>query len=452
MLLCVALALVKRKSAYIVNHFVEKSVALSSEQYSPKGMVVVNGRQAILDFKRAIEEHINTLPQHKRFNVICVFSPFSTSEGSYAETDVKVNGKFANGNLVDLYKDPKSDVKLIIVAEKLQTGFDAPILGIMYVDKILKGATAVQTLGRLSRTTEGKKGVCVVDFQNTLEEMKAAFDEFVYPAEGKFSDEKDLDTAHKNNPIMCNLINDILGFSLSKETIDFKLSLLQPAQPETQSTKVNTMALKMLQDKSQKPSSNIKSPPESLYDTFDEPKKLVSGSGSRPRISPMPGLFSPKPLNTKGTPTTEPIKPTPPNSQTQLAEGRPTTLKSPPETEPGTDIPIYSNKENVDSASKSEPREDKDIKGPSTPLLIDSTTSFPPSSTSLGEELPAATVTPLFQGYPKKRPISLTTNPNLGFKPIAPQQKKPRTTPQTPQPPQTPPIPTSPPPQTQQNT
>ena len=80
-----------------------------------------------------------------------MFAPFAVDGKQITEMDAHVNGVYAGQDLVSLFKDPSSKVKLIIVAEKLQTGFDAPTLSVMYVDKPLKGAIAVQTLGRLSR-------------------------------------------------------------------------------------------------------------------------------------------------------------------------------------------------------------------------------------------------------------------------------------------------------------
>jgi type I restriction enzyme R subunit len=61
-----------------------------------------------------------------------------------------VNGKYAR-QVVKAFKKRKNRVKLIIVADKLRTGFDEPKLAIMYIDKKLRGTNVVQTLGRLNR-------------------------------------------------------------------------------------------------------------------------------------------------------------------------------------------------------------------------------------------------------------------------------------------------------------
>lgn len=70
-----------------------------------------------------------------------------------------------SGDVVQQFIAPSSNIKFIIVAEKLQTGFDAPPLSILYIDKLIsKEATIVQTVGRLSRTTKVCSFVLVLNW------------------------------------------------------------------------------------------------------------------------------------------------------------------------------------------------------------------------------------------------------------------------------------------------
>jgi type I restriction enzyme R subunit len=69
----------------------------------------------------------------------------------------------------------KEPYRILIVAEKFQTGFDQPLLHTMYVDKRLSGVNAVQTLSRLNRTHAGKTGTMVLDFENEAEEIQRSF-------------------------------------------------------------------------------------------------------------------------------------------------------------------------------------------------------------------------------------------------------------------------------------
>lgn len=64
---------------------------------------------------------------------------------------------------------------MLIVAEKYQTGFDEPLLHTMFVDKKLNDVKAVQTLSRLNRICKGKEDTFVLDFVNSAEDIKKAF-------------------------------------------------------------------------------------------------------------------------------------------------------------------------------------------------------------------------------------------------------------------------------------
>ena len=67
------------------------------------------------------------------------------------------------------------EYQVLVVAEKYQTGFDQPLLHTMYVDKPLSGLKAVQTLSRLNRTTGGKVDTFILDFANSVEDIKESF-------------------------------------------------------------------------------------------------------------------------------------------------------------------------------------------------------------------------------------------------------------------------------------
>ncbi len=67
------------------------------------------------------------------------------------------------------------EYRILLVANKFQTGFDQPLLCGMYVDKRLAGIQAVQTLSRLNRAHSGKDTTYVLDFVNDPKEVLAAF-------------------------------------------------------------------------------------------------------------------------------------------------------------------------------------------------------------------------------------------------------------------------------------
>jgi type I restriction enzyme R subunit len=72
----------------------------------------------------------------------------------------------------------KLEYRVLLVAEKYQTGFDQPLLHTMYVDKRLAGIQAVQTLSRLNRTHPLKDNTFVLDFVNDPGEIQEAFRQY----------------------------------------------------------------------------------------------------------------------------------------------------------------------------------------------------------------------------------------------------------------------------------
>ena len=69
----------------------------------------------------------------------------------------------------------RDDYRVLLVAEKYQTGFDQPLLQTMYVVKRLAGVQAVQTLSRLNRIAPGKSRTFILDFANKEDEIYKAF-------------------------------------------------------------------------------------------------------------------------------------------------------------------------------------------------------------------------------------------------------------------------------------
>ena len=68
--------------------------------------------------------------------------------------------------------------RFLICADKFQTGYDEPLLHTMYVDKVLSGIKAVQTLSRLNRAHPKKHDVFVLDFMNDVDTIQAAFSDY----------------------------------------------------------------------------------------------------------------------------------------------------------------------------------------------------------------------------------------------------------------------------------
>ena len=76
-------------------------------------------------------------------------------------------------------KNPADSLKLVIVRDMWLTGFDAPCLHTLYVDKPMRGHSLMQAIARVNRVfTEGKEGVLVVDYLGIAQELKHALAEY----------------------------------------------------------------------------------------------------------------------------------------------------------------------------------------------------------------------------------------------------------------------------------
>ena len=76
------------------------------------------------------------------------------------------------------FKDPHDPLKLVIVRDMWLTGFDAPCVHTLYVDKPMKGHNLMQAIARVNRVFKDKQGGLVVDYIGIGEDLKAAMKEY----------------------------------------------------------------------------------------------------------------------------------------------------------------------------------------------------------------------------------------------------------------------------------
>jgi type I restriction enzyme R subunit len=156
----------------IIEHF--RTRVLHELGGRAKAMVVTASRLSAIRYKKAFDRYIND----KGYHGIRALVAFSGSvedpdlPGS-SYTEVAMNGGLPEKELSERFGG--DDYRVLIVAEKYQTGFDQPLLQTMYVVKKLAGVQAVQTLSRLNRTATGKTRTFVLDFQNDEDEIFKAF-------------------------------------------------------------------------------------------------------------------------------------------------------------------------------------------------------------------------------------------------------------------------------------
>jgi type I restriction enzyme R subunit len=162
---------IDQKVEVIVEHF-RRHVARELHGRA-KAMVVTQSREHALRYWQRLSAYIEE-KGYTGLKALVAFSGELNIDGN-TWTEASANG-FAESELPKRFDT--DEYQILVVAEKYQTGFDQPKLVAMYVDKKLAGLQAVQTLSRLNRTCAGKERTYVLDFQNSMEDIKTAFSPF----------------------------------------------------------------------------------------------------------------------------------------------------------------------------------------------------------------------------------------------------------------------------------
>ncbi|MGJ9371688.1 type I restriction endonuclease subunit R [Nesterenkonia sp. CF4.4] len=166
---------VGQKAEIIVEHF-RANVAHLLDGHA-KAMVVTDSRQAAVRYKMETDRYIAR--KGYGYQSIVAFSE-KISDDEYGLDDA-TEASMNPGLGSDLAREfRRPEYRLMLVADKFQTGFDQPLLCAMYVDKKLPDVHAVQTLSRLNRTYrapsgEAKDRTFVLDFVNDPDEIRQAF-------------------------------------------------------------------------------------------------------------------------------------------------------------------------------------------------------------------------------------------------------------------------------------
>jgi type I restriction enzyme R subunit len=160
-----------QKTEIIIEHF--RQVVATKIGGRAKAMLVTSSR---LHAKRYFEEfnrYIKELGYEKDIKILVAFSG-KVIDDNFPDgvTEPQLTG-FGEKELPRAFN--QEEYKILIVADKYQTGFDQPLLHTLYVDKPLAGVKAVQTLSRLNRTAPGKEDTFVLDFVNDRETILESF-------------------------------------------------------------------------------------------------------------------------------------------------------------------------------------------------------------------------------------------------------------------------------------
>lgn len=160
------------KAQIIVDHFHDEILGTRKIGGQARGMVVTGDIERALEYFHAIKVYLRE--RNSSIEPIVAFS----GEHEYAGrsvTEASLNGFPSKAIAEKIREDP---YRLLVCADKFQTGYDEPLLHTMYVDKILSGVQAVQTLSRLNRAHPDKYDAFVLDFANEAEAIETAFSDY----------------------------------------------------------------------------------------------------------------------------------------------------------------------------------------------------------------------------------------------------------------------------------
>lgn len=158
----------RRIARDIVAHFEERQ-----KVFEGKGMIVTASRRIAADL---YDEIIKLRPEWHDDDIkkgaIKVVITSSSSDGPVVAKHHTT--KEQRRVLADRMKNPKDELKLVIVCDMWLTGFDVPCLHTMYLDKPMKGHTLMQAIARVNRVYKDKPGGLIVDYLGVAADLKEA--------------------------------------------------------------------------------------------------------------------------------------------------------------------------------------------------------------------------------------------------------------------------------------
>lgn len=159
---------IKRIAQDIVDHFEKRTSVLDG-----KGIIVCMSRRICFDLhNEIIKQRPDWYNKDDDKGFIKVVMTGSASDPK--EWQEHIRNRIRRKKIGDNFKDPSNELQLIIVRDMFLTGYDAPSLHTMYLDKPIKGHTLMQAIARVNRVYPGKEGGLVVDYMGVGAELKKA--------------------------------------------------------------------------------------------------------------------------------------------------------------------------------------------------------------------------------------------------------------------------------------
>ena len=164
---------IETKTRIILEHFTEHTA--KTIEGKGRAMVVTSSRLHCVKYKQEFDKQMKEM--ELPYGCLVAFSStVHDTDNGQDYTENGMNELPPSTSIADSFKEPQ--YRILIVANKFQTGFDEPLLQTMYVDKRLDGLQCVQTLSRLNRVASGKADTLVLDFVNEPEQVQTAFQQY----------------------------------------------------------------------------------------------------------------------------------------------------------------------------------------------------------------------------------------------------------------------------------
>jgi len=201
---------VTQKVQFIIEHFSKNIQHLLDGK--AKAMVVTSSRAAAIRYKKGFDKYIEKHPEHSGIYSLVAFSGKLTGKQVMHSDDERIAGEVfvvdENEEFTEINMNPgiagqdlriafeRPEYRVMLVADKFQTGFDQPRLVGMYIDKkIANDVEIVQTLSRLNRTAPGKNEIFIIDFVNDPDNIRRAFS--IYDEGATIEDVQDLNVVYE---------------------------------------------------------------------------------------------------------------------------------------------------------------------------------------------------------------------------------------------------------------
>ncbi len=215
--------MIEKKARNIIDSF------MARENRELKGMVVAANRKACVLYKRAIDRYLEEkYPEEYSedfASIVMTFAP-KEKEREVEEYSDEMRRKYPslsteaiNRSITDRFREERNP-QLLIVTDMLLTGFDAPLLQILYLDKVMNGHTLLQAIARTNRPHEKKGYGLVVDYVGLFKRFTDALEDY-YEIEGKASSvATNISDLELELEMALEEIEELLGDSFNPELIN----------------------------------------------------------------------------------------------------------------------------------------------------------------------------------------------------------------------------------------